>query len=140
MATHRMTAARKAALRKAQMASARKRKGRGRGRVKSYTRAVGRETRRKQAYAQKHYKGAGALYKMNSDRRNSRGAYTRGHTGKTYGKKLKRVNKAAQTFTNASGVNPLILGGSYVRGRRHGTIKKAVHGTKTRTMVKKRGH
>lgn len=101
------------------MASAKKRRGRG-----SFKNAVKKETARKTAYAKKHYKGRpGGIYIMNSDRRNSRGAYTHGMTGKKYGKKMKRVNKVAQTMVNIQS-GGIVLGVSYVRGRRAGTIKK----------------
>ena len=130
MAMYRMTAARKAALRKAQAASARKRRGRGRSkpklkaRAKKLNAARKREYKRKGNYAKKNYSGAGGIYKMNSDRRNSRGAFERNWRGKKYGSKMRKANKVAQTYTNLVGINPLILGGSYVRGRRKGTIKK----------------
>lgn len=130
MAMYRMTAARKAALRKAQAASARKRKGRGRSkpglraRAKKVNAARKRESSRKRNYARKNYSGAGGIYKMNSDRRNSRGAFERNWRGKKYGSKMRKANKAAQTYTNVAGINPLILGASYARGRRKGTIKK----------------
>ena len=124
------TAKQKAALRKAQLASARKRRGRGRSkpglraRARRLRSSVKSTTKAKRAYAKRNYTGAGSIYKMNSDRRNSRGAFATNWRGKKYGSKMRKVNKAAQTYTNIVGINPLILGASYARGRRKGTIKK----------------
>jgi hypothetical protein len=111
---HVMTPARRAALKKAQLASARKRR---KGRVR-------REYKRKTAMAKKRYKGPGGSYKMHKDRLNSTGPYTRGMTGKKYGKKMKIVNRASMYVASANpGYSGVVLG-SYVRGRRAGTIKK----------------
>lgn len=98
MAAYRMTAKRKAALRKAQLASARKRRKGGpkrKGRIRRTASAAKREYNRKNNYAKKHYKGRGRIYRMNSDRYHSRGAYSKNWRGKTYGKKMKRANKVA---------------------------------------------
>jgi hypothetical protein len=117
---HVMTARRKAALRKAQLASAHKRKKRGRqikrGKAKAWRK------RARAAYPVKN--NPGRLYRMNSDRRNSRGVYSKHPTGRNLTKGEKRGNKIGGTYLMAAGINPLMMAGSYARGRRAGTIKK----------------
>ena len=111
-----MTARRKAALRKAQLASARKRrKG---GRIKSTARAYKRETARKKAYAKKHYKGPGAYKRKASDMYHSRGAFSKNWRGRSYSTRGKRINKAATIAVHANYGSAAILAGSHIRGKR----------------------
>lgn len=135
---YRMTAARKAALRKAQAASARKRR-RGRRtkpvKNKRNLQNLAREDKRRRAYAKKNYKGAGAIYKANRDLALSRGAYA----NNAYGN---RVSKVRRGFRAARGVatlaNPIaggMIGASYVRGVRKGTLANPTKKARTKARA-----
>ncbi|AAN02067.1 gp13 [Mycobacterium phage Barnyard] len=116
MMAYKMTAKRRAALRKAQLASARKRrKG---GRAKSTYRAVKRSNAAKRSYARKHYKGRGGISRQASDMYHSRGAYSRNWRGRKYGKTAKRVNKVATVAVFGHPTNAAMLAGSKFRGRK----------------------
>lgn len=116
---YKMTARRRAALKKAQAASARKRRKGGRAAAKSYRQKRAANVKRL------YRKQPGGLYRMNVDRYHSRGpVFSRNSRGKKYGKGMKRVNKVASAAIMGYGANPLVLGASYARGRRAGTIKK----------------
>jgi hypothetical protein len=132
MARHVMTAARKAALRKAQLASARKRR-RGISRKSQAARVRNRQNKKiaaaaekshRYTYAGRHYKGPGGIYKMNVDRYHSRGAFSRSPANKPWSKGQKRVNKVAQGVLMANPGASGLVAASYIRGRRAGTIKK----------------
>ena len=125
---YRMTPARRAALKKAQIASARKRKGRGKKRpgikkrVSNLNKAYNKEYARKQRTL---HKGKGSIYKNSMDQRHSRGAYSKNWRGRPIGKKEARLNKASHTYVMV--INPVMTAavvGDYRRGRKAGTIKK----------------
>lgn len=114
-----MTARRRAALRKAQLASARKRKGRG------AKRAVKRANRRsvsanKKLYAAQHYRKPGGYHKQMKHLRNSQGVYATNVHGKKIGSKAKKLNKAAY-YLNYS---PVAMGVSKARGKRAAKKRK----------------
>jgi hypothetical protein len=116
-----MTARRKAALKKAQLASARKRKKRARAITKGKRKAYMK--RAKAAYPVKN--NPGRIYRMNRARTNSTGVFAKHPSGRNWTKREKRVNKVAGNYISyVAGANALLMGGSYVRGRRKGTIKK----------------
>lgn len=123
MAKHVMTAARRAALRKAQLASARKRRRKTAPRYKRTIGNVNREGQRKQKAALKKYpKGPGQIYKFNHDRLNLKGAYSKNSYGNPY-----KHKKLAKVAAHSILLNPGFSGvyaASYVRGRKAGTIKR----------------
>ena len=113
---HVMTAARKRALRKAQLASAKKRR---KGRVRRTIGAARKEASRKTSYGKKHYrKKPGGFKRQYSDMYHSRGAYSRNWRGKKYGKKMKRVNRIATGIVLSHPLNASIYGVSHLRGKR----------------------
>jgi hypothetical protein len=109
MAAYIMTARRKAALRKAQLASARKRRKSG---IKT------ERARRKKIRKSGAYRGAGSLYKSYSDHGNSKGYYSRGRTGKPIGKVRRVARKANYLSAYAHPLNAGILLASKARGKR----------------------
>lgn len=119
MARYKMTAKRRAALRKAQLASARKRrKGGVKRRAKRLGRNVNREYARKTAYAKKHYSGRGGMHRKHKDMARSRGAYKNNWRGKRYGRTARVVNRGAGAFLMANpGYAAPILASKY-RGRK----------------------
>lgn len=110
MAAYRMTAARRAALKKAQAASARKRRKGGK-----VTRAQRKGIRKsKKAYMKKNYKGRGGYSRRFDDLKNSKGAFATNSKGRKYGKAGKRVNKFAAYYT----VSPVALAISRKRAKK----------------------
>jgi len=111
---HVMTAARKRALRKAQLASAKKRR-----------KGIRRRTiAKKSAIAAKKYSGPGGRYKMHRDRYHSRGIYSTNWKGKKLGKTAKRINKIGGAYLMMNPGYSGVVAASYINGRRKGTIKK----------------
>ena len=110
------TAKQKAAQRKAALASARKRRGRGKS-----TRAQRKNIRRsKKAYAKKNYKGRGGYARKYSDLRHSRGAFATNRHGKKYGK----VGRAVNAYAAYSTVSPLGFAVSRRRGKKRPASRK----------------
>jgi hypothetical protein len=109
MAAHVMTARRKAALRKAQLASALKRKRRG---------VKGEVARRRKIRKSGAYKGAGSIYKSQSDYGNSRGYFSRGIGGKPIGKSRRIYRKTSYMASYAHPIVAATLLGSKARGNR----------------------
>jgi hypothetical protein len=109
MKAHIMTARRKAALRKAQLASARKRRKGG---------ISAERSRRRKIRKSGAYKGAGSVYKRNSDYGNSKGYFSRGRTGKPIGKARRVYRKANYMSQYAHPVSAGILLASKARGKR----------------------
>lgn len=128
------TAAQKAALRKAQLASAKKRRGKGkkrRTRPAGRARRAGREVKRRY---QAGHKGKGAIYRRTRDRFKSQGYYST----RTGNKKSKRAGKIQRGYRKASTVasvanygNATTLAVSYAR-HRQAEAKKKKKGTRKR--------
>ena len=103
-----MTPARRAALKKAQAASAAKRRGSGRAKSKAIR-------KQKKAYAKKNYRGRGGYSRRFDDLKNSKGpVYSQNNKGKKYGKWGKRANKAAAYYS----VSPVALAVSRKRAKK----------------------
>lgn len=132
MARHQMTARRRAALRKAQLASARKRKrgGKTSNKIRRTGRAVSREATRKTNYARKHYSGRGGIARKHRDMSRSRGAYTRNWRGKKYGKPGRALNRVSGALLMANpGYAAPVLGSK---------ARVAIHGRRTKARPKTR--
>ena len=111
MARFVMTARRRAALKKAQLASARKRRKAGIKGEKNRRRAIERTGR---------YKKAGGFYHIASDYRTSSGVYSRTRTGK----KIKKKRKVYRKINGSAMYGSYVVGLSSLNGRRKGTNKK----------------
>ena len=109
MRSHVMTARRKAALRKAQLASARKRR---KGNISA------EKARRKRLRGKGRYAGPGALHRSRQDYGNSKGYFSRTRTGKPIGKVRKKARKVQSVVMLAHPTNAAIYGTSYLRHRR----------------------
>lgn len=112
---HTMTAKRRAALRKAQLASARKRKGRGKGRV----RRAGREVKRRY---QAGHTGPGAYHRRKKDYWNSSGYYKHSFGGK--GRKAGKIQRGYRKVNTVAGINHLSLAVHGASLYRHNKAKK----------------
>jgi hypothetical protein len=124
---YKMTAARRAALRKAQLASARKRRRGGKAKPaknKRNLRNLAAEDRRRTEYMKKNYRGPGAIHKAYRDYGRSQGAYK----NNAYGNRVSRPRRVARRAIHASmytsPISSTMLVGSYARGVRKGTIAK----------------
>lgn len=116
---YRMTAARKAALRKAQLASARKRRRKRGGKIKR----AGKELKRRY---QAGHTGPGARYRRTRDYYNSTGYYSTrsGGSKKKPGKLQRRYRKVNAVLANTNYGSAAALGVSYVRNKRASKKRK----------------
>jgi hypothetical protein len=131
---YRMTPARRAALRKAQIASARKRRKGFRGKVKTRARTarpkaranitlhgarVRKESARKQKHIRKRYTGPGGLARQHEDRKRSKGAFSHSMRGRKIGPKERKVNRVAAGVLMAHPGYAATVLGSRARGAHH---------------------